>query len=70
MEKIENVQIKWWKIKSFWKLVACGAGAILGSLLSVFIVPNAWCLIGVITSCCIGGFFMRKIFPEVLKHLL
>jgi hypothetical protein len=69
MEKVESKWIKWWKYASFWKFFGVALGAMAGSLASALLIPNLWCLIGVFASCGVGGYYMRKLLPDVLLDL-
>lgn len=61
--------IRWWRYASFWKLLAVIIGTIVLSLISSLLIPDAWCLFAILPICGVGGYFMRKFIPEVLKDL-
>jgi hypothetical protein len=67
--KNKDKWIKWWNYPSVWKLLGVMLGAMGASILSAFFIPGIWCLFGVLVSCGIGGYFMRKMIPDVLKDL-
>lgn len=66
----ETKLIKWWKYASFWKLFGVALSAMACSLISVLLIPNLWCLIGVFVSCGVGGCFMNKLISDVLRDLI
>lgn len=68
MSKIRFVQ--WWKCKSIVKFMIICLLSMLFSFLSIYFIPNIYCLIGVFLSCFIGGYFMRKLLPSILAYLV
>lgn len=68
MEKVKF--IRWWRYASFWKLFGVGIGAVILSLVSALLIPDAWCLCAIIPICGVGGYFMRKFIPEMFKDLM
>lgn len=69
MEKIESKWIRWWKYASFWKFFGTALATVGVSLGFALLIPNAWCLLGVFATCGVGGYFMRKLLPDVLTDL-
>jgi hypothetical protein len=69
MEKVESKWIKWWKYASFWKFFGVALASFGISLSFALLIPNAWCLLGVFATCGVGGYFMKKLLPEVLTDL-
>lgn len=69
MEEIKSEWIKWWKYASFWKFFGVALASIGISLGFALLIPNAWCLLGVFATCGVGGYFMRKLLPDVLTDL-
>lgn len=65
----ERKLIKWWNYASFWKFFGIAIIAMICSILSAVIVRNEWCLVGVFLSCGICGYFMRKLYPDMLMDL-
>lgn len=68
MEKVKF--IRWWRYASFWKVFGAGIGAVILSLVSALLIPDAWCLCAILPICGVGGFFMRKFIPEIFKDLM
>lgn len=68
MEKVKF--IRWWRYASFWKLFGVGIGAVILSLVSALLIPDAWCLCAILPICGVGGYFMRKFIPEMFKDLM
>ena len=60
----------WWKYSSFRKFFGVGIGAIILSLVSALLIPDAWCLCAILPICGVGGYFMRKFIPEIFKDLM
>lgn len=60
----------WWNYSSFRKLF----GALLLSLALCFIVSfvisSLWCLIPVVIICGACGYYVRRIFPDILSDLI
>lgn len=69
MEEVKIIWIKWWKYVSIWKLFGIALASIGISLGFALLIPNAWCLPGVFATCGVGGYFMRKLLPDVLTDL-
>lgn len=69
MEEIKSEWIKWWKYASFWKFFGVALASVGISLGFALLIPNAWCLLGVFATCGVGGYFMRKLLPDVLTDL-
>lgn len=69
MEEVKSKWIKWWKYASFWKFFGVALASIGISLGFALLIPNAWCLPGVFATCGVGGYFMRKLLPDVLTDL-
>ncbi len=61
--------IRWWKYKSFLKFFGIGIGVVILSLISALLIPDAWCLCAILPICGVGGYFMRKLIPDVLMDL-
>ena len=68
MEKVKF--IRWWRYASFWKLFGVGIGAVILSLVSALLIPDAWCLCAILPICGVGGYFMRKFIPEMFKDIM
>ena len=68
MEKVKF--IRWWRYASFWKLFGVGISAVILSLVSALLIPDAWCLCAILPICGVGGYFMRKFIPEMFKDLM
>ena len=62
--------IRWWRYASFWKVFGIGIGAVVLSLISALLIPGAWCLCSILPICGVGGFFIRKFTPDVLRDLM
>ena len=62
--------IRWWRYASFWKVFGLGVGAVILSLVSALLIPDAWCLCAILPICGIGGYFIRKFIPGMLKDLM
>lgn len=62
--------IRWWRYASFWKFFGVGIGTVVLSLVSALLIPDVWCLCAILPICGVGGYFMRKFIPEVLKDLI
>lgn len=62
--------IRWWKYASFWKVFGIGIGAVILSLISASLIPDAWCLCTILPICGVGGYFIRKFIPEMFKDLM
>ena len=69
MEEVKSNWIKWWKYASFWKFFGIALASIGISLGFALLIPNAWCLPGVFATCGVGGYYMRKLFPDILAAL-
>lgn len=61
--------IRWWLYPSFFKFFGIAILCMVLSFLCAYFIPNLWCLIGIFPICGIGGYFMRKILPQILKDL-
>jgi MFS family permease len=68
-DKIGNKIIRWWLYPSFFKFFGIAILCMVLSFLCAYFIPNLWCLIGVFTVCGIGGYFMRKMLPQLLRDL-
>ncbi len=68
MEKAEL--IRWWRYASFWKVFGIGIGAVVLSLVSALLIPDAWCLFAILPICGVSGYFIRKFIPEMFKDLI
>ena len=68
MEKVKL--IRWWKYASFLKVFGAGIGAVILSLVSALLIPNAWCLCAILPICGVSGYFMKKFIPEMFKDLM
>ena len=62
--------IRWWRYASFWKVFGFGIGAVILSLVSALLIPDAWCLCAILPICGVGGYFIRKFIPEILNDLM
>lgn len=62
--------IRWWRYSSFWKVFGVGIGAVVLSLVSALLIPDAWCLCAILPICGVGGYFIRKFIPEMFKDLM
>lgn len=62
--------IRWWRYASFWKVFGFGIGAVILSLVSALLIPDAWCLFAILPICGVGGYFMRKFIPEMFSDLM
>lgn len=69
MEEVKSKWIKWWKYASFWKFFGVALVSVGISLGFALLIPNAWCLLGVLPTCGVGGYYMRKLLPDVLLDL-
>lgn len=69
MEEVKSKWIKWWKYASFWKFFGVALASFGISLGFALLIPNAWCLLGVFAACGVGGYFMKKLLPDVLTDL-
>ena len=62
--------MRWWSYSSFRKFFGVGIGAIILSLVSALLIPNAWCLCAILPICGVSGYFMKKFISEMLKDLM
>lgn len=69
IEEMTNKWIKWWKYASFWKIFGVAFASVGISLGFALLIPGTWCLPGVFATCGVGGYFMRKLLPDVLTDL-
>lgn len=69
MEKIESKWLKWWKYPSFLKFIGIAFASVLISLCFGLLIPNAWCSPFIFATCIVGGYFMRKLRPDILRDL-
>ena len=69
MEEEKIKLIKWWKYASFFKFLGIALASAGISLGFALLIPNTWCLPGVFATCGVGGYFMRKLFPDILTDL-
>lgn len=67
MEKTKLIH--WWRYSSFWKVLGVGVSAVILSLVSALLIPDAWCLCAILPICGVGGYFIRKFIPEMFKDL-
>jgi hypothetical protein len=61
--------IKWWNYSSFWKIFGVALASAVVSLGFALLIPNEWCLPGVFATCGVGGYYIRKLLPEVFTDL-
>jgi hypothetical protein len=69
MKEIKSKWFKWWKYASFLKFFGVAFASVAISLGFGLLIPNAWCSPFVFATCGVGGYFMRKLLPDVLKDL-
>jgi hypothetical protein len=61
--------ICWWKYPSIWALFGIIVLVMTISFLCAYFISNMWCLLPIGVICTIGGYFIRKIFPKVLRDI-
>lgn len=66
----EEKWICWWRYSSFWKFFSCGLLTVLISAIIAYLIPSAWCLVGILPVLLCGSIIMRRILPDVLMDLM
>lgn len=62
--------IRWWAYSSFRNFMLSAFISTILCVLCMLIIPSSWCLFGILPICCIGGYFMRKEIPNLLRDLI
>ena len=69
MEEVKSKWLKWWKYVSILKFIGIAFASVGISLGFALLIPNAWCLPFIFATCGVGGYFMRKLIPIIVRDL-
>lgn len=69
MGEVKSKWLKWWKYASLSKFIGIGFASVVISLGFGLLIPNAWCSPFIFATCGVGGYFMKKLLPDILKDL-